>query len=173
VVEYLVDHAGAGSRRGRTNPGEARVITTLVKAITEIRGDDGKTLGATTVPGDEQAGLIQALALKLVGPTGLARRRQLRQFQGDEGRVVFLSIADSPAGASLVRQEPLFKQQRYNFGSAGRASIAIPDPESDHGLSRGSASSASLVTAAATPLADRGMVTGTAGRFLEERYPAG
>jgi very-short-patch-repair endonuclease len=122
VVEYLVDHPGAGGRQGRANPGEARVITALVKAITEMREYDVKTLGAITLLGDEQAGLIQDLALKVVGPTELARRRfaagNSAQFQGDERHVVFLSMVDSPTGAPLaIRREPLFKQ-RYNVAAS-------------------------------------------------------
>jgi superfamily I DNA and/or RNA helicase len=124
VVEYLVDHPGAGGRQGRTNPGEARVITALVKAITEMREYDGKTLVAFTLLGEEQAGLIQDLALKLVGPTELARRRfaagNSAQFQGDERHVVFLSMVDSPTDTPLaIRREPLFKQ-RYKV-TASRA----------------------------------------------------
>jgi superfamily I DNA and/or RNA helicase len=105
VVEYLVDHAGAGGRQG-TNPGEGRVITALVKATTERSEYAGRTLGAITLLGDEQAGLIQDLALKLVGPTELARHRfaagNSAQFRGDERHAVFLSMVDSPAGASTT-----------------------------------------------------------------------
>jgi very-short-patch-repair endonuclease len=122
VVEYVVDHAGNGGRHGKTNPAEARVVTALIKAITELPEYAGKTLGAVTLLGDEQAWLIQDLASRLVGPAELARRRfaagNSAQFQGDERHVVFLSMVDSPTGAPLpIRREPLFKQ-RYNVAAS-------------------------------------------------------
>jgi very-short-patch-repair endonuclease len=122
VVEYVVDHAASGGRQGKTNPAEARAVTALIGAITELPEYAGKTLGAVTLLGDEQAWLIQDLASKLVGPAELARRRfaagNSAQFQGDERNIVFLSMVDSPTGAPLpMRREPLFKQ-RYNVAAS-------------------------------------------------------
>ncbi len=122
LVEYVVDHAGVAGRQGRINAAEARVITALVKAITEMPEYAGKTVGAITLLGDEQAELIQDLALKVVDPAELARRRfaagNSAQFQGDERHVMFLSMVDSPTGAHLpIRREPLFKQ-RYNVAAS-------------------------------------------------------
>lgn len=122
VVEYVVDHAGVSGREGMTNRAEARVIAALVKAITEIPEYAGKTIGAITLLGDDQAGLIQDLVPRLVNPAELARRRfaagNSAQFQGDERHVVFLSMVDSPTGSPLAfRQTPVFKQ-RYNVAAS-------------------------------------------------------
>jgi very-short-patch-repair endonuclease len=122
VVEYVVDHAGVAGREGMTNAAEARVIAALVKAITELPEYAGKTVGAVTLLGDEQAGLIQDLTVRLVGAVELDRRRfaagNSAQFQGDERNVVFLSMVDSPTGSPLaLRQTALFKQ-RYNVAAS-------------------------------------------------------
>ncbi|MGH7391733.1 MAG: AAA domain-containing protein, partial [Candidatus Rokuibacteriota bacterium] len=122
VVEYVVDLAGVAGREGMTNAAEARVIAALVKAITELPEYARKTIGAITLLGDEQAGLIQDLTVKLVGAVELDHRRfaagNSAQFQGDERHVVFLSMVDSPTGSPLTfRQTPLFKQ-RYNVAAS-------------------------------------------------------
>jgi very-short-patch-repair endonuclease len=122
VTEFVVDHVGVDGRRGMTNPAEARVVAALVKAVTEMPEYVGKTMGAITLLGDDQAALIQDLAVKLVGPAELARRRfaagNSAQFQGDERHVVFLSMVDSPTGRPLpLRQTALFKQ-RYNVAAS-------------------------------------------------------
>ena len=81
-----------------------------------------KTFGAITLLGDEQAGLIQQLALELIGAVELDRRRFVAgnsaQFQGDERDVVFLSMVDSPTGTTLrISQSPAMKQ-RYNVAAS-------------------------------------------------------
>jgi very-short-patch-repair endonuclease len=122
VIEYVVDAATLPGRDGKVNPSEARTIAALVKAVTEMPEYEGKTIGAITLLGDEQAGLIQDLTVKLVGAVTLDRRRfaagNSAQFQGDERHVVFLSMVDSPVGAPLAfRQTALFKQ-RYNVAAS-------------------------------------------------------
>jgi very-short-patch-repair endonuclease len=83
----------------------------------------GKTMGAITLLGDEQAGLIQDLTVNLLGAVALERRRfaagNSAQFQGDERDVVFLSMVDVPVGAPLPlnKQTDAFKQ-RYNVAAS-------------------------------------------------------
>jgi len=120
VVEYLVDEGTL--RSGKTNRAEAQTIAALLKAATDLPEYAGKTMGAITLLGDEQAGLIQDLTVRLVGAVELERRRFVAgnsaQFQGDERDVVFLSMVDTPTGAPLpLRQTPAFKQ-RYNVAAS-------------------------------------------------------
>jgi len=118
VVEYMVQPALWTDRTGKTNLAEARSIVALLKAATEMSEYDDKTFGAITLLGDEQAGLIQDLAVRLIGAVELEQRRFISgnaaQFQGDERHVIFLTMVDTPKdGALPLRQIESFKQ-RYN-----------------------------------------------------------
>jgi very-short-patch-repair endonuclease len=136
VLEFVAEGT---SRAGKTNPAEARWIAALMKAVTELDAYAGKTMGAITLMGDDQAGLIQDLAVSLMGAVELESRRFVAgnsaQFQGDERHVVFLSMVDVPTGGRLpIRQTQAFKQ-RYNV-AASRAQdqlwlVHSLDPERD------------------------------------------
>ncbi len=139
VVEYVVSSELGGQRDGKRNQAEARMLVSLLKAMTEDPRYDGKTLGAISLVGDEQAELIQTLALQLMGAVELASRRfaagSAAQYQGDERDVILLSMVDVSTGSPLrMRQEPSFKQ-RYNV-AASRAKdqlwlVHSLDPERD------------------------------------------
>src|SRR4051812_4396022 len=85
---------------------------------------EGKTFGAISLLGDEQAARIQSLIQELVPLADLERRRFVAgnpaQFQGDERDVVFLSMVDVPEEQTLPLQERLSFKQRYN-AAASRA----------------------------------------------------
>lgn len=122
VVEYVVGSSGGLDRNGKTNLGEARVVVALIKAMTGLPPYTAKSLGAVTLLGDEQAGLIQDLAVSVVGAIELEQRRFASgnpgQFQGDERDVMLLSMVDVPEGRPLrLRQLELFKQ-RYNVAAS-------------------------------------------------------
>lgn len=139
VVEYVVPAVIAGRRDGKRNVAEARIMVALFKAMTEDAQYRGKTFGAISLLGDEQADLIQELAFEALGAVELESRRfaagSAAQFQGDERDVILLSMVDSPTGAPLrMRQEPHFKQ-RFNV-AASRAKdqlwlVHSLDPERD------------------------------------------
>ncbi|HEX9939247.1 MAG TPA: AAA domain-containing protein, partial [Longimicrobium sp.] len=119
VAEFVVQTA---ERSGKTNHAEARWIAALMKAATELDLYAGKTMGAITLLGDEQAGLIQDVAVSVLGAVELEGRRFVAgnsgQFQGDERHVVFLSMVDTPTGGRLpIRQTQAF-QQRYNVAAS-------------------------------------------------------
>jgi very-short-patch-repair endonuclease len=122
VVEYVVTGPGATGRSGKTNLAEARLIAALLKAATEMDEYRGKTIGAISLLGDEQATLLQDLAVSLVAAVELDRRRFLAgnsaQFQGDERDVIFLSMVDTATGATLaMRRSDAFKQ-RFNVAAS-------------------------------------------------------
>lgn len=122
VVEYVVPTTIAGRRDGKRNETEARMLVALFKAMAEDARYRSKTFGAISLLGDEQAGLIQELALQALGAVELESRRfaagSAAQFQGDERDVILLSMVDSPTGAPLrLRQEPHFKQ-RFNVAAS-------------------------------------------------------
>lgn len=120
VVEFMVERA---EKSAKHNLAEARWIAALIKAASELDAYAGKTMGAITLLGDEQAGLIQDVAVSVVGAVELERRRFVAgnsaQFQGDERHVVFLSMVDTPpaSGKLAIRQTQAFKQ-RYNVAAS-------------------------------------------------------
>ncbi|HEX7942729.1 MAG TPA: AAA domain-containing protein, partial [Gemmatimonadaceae bacterium] len=122
VVEYVVEPASGAERSGKINLAEARSVVALMKAAAGMDEYAGKTMGAITLLGDEQAGLIQDLAVRSIGAVELERRRFVAgnsaQFQGDERHVIFLSMVDTPNGGMLsLQQRPAFKQ-RYNVAAS-------------------------------------------------------
>lgn len=139
VVEYVVPPTLAGRRDGKRNESEARMLVALFKAMAEDRRYRGKTFGAISLLGDEQAGLIQELALQALGAVELESRRfaagSAAQFQGDERDVILLSMVDSPTGAPLRLRQELHFKQRFNV-AASRAKdqlwlVHSLDPERD------------------------------------------
>lgn len=120
VVEYVV--AGQRSPDGKRNIQEARTIVAIMKALIEMPRYAGASMGAISLLGDEQASLIQDLALDVIGAVELAQRRftagNAAQFQGDERDVIFLSMIDSPSGRPLHRRQDDALKQRYNVAAS-------------------------------------------------------
>lgn len=120
VVPYRV----AGTRtKGKVNSQEARTIVALLQAAIEQPEYEGKTFGAISLVGEEQAVEIERLAREMLSPSQLVAIQFLcgtaAQFQGDERDVVFLSMVDSPDDEPILRmrQEDLFRQ-RFNVAAS-------------------------------------------------------
>jgi very-short-patch-repair endonuclease len=122
LVEYRVSQAFAPLRRLQINEAEARVVAALVAATVAVPEYDGKTFGAISLLGDEQARRIAELVQALVPVDELVRRRFVAgnpgQFQGDERDVIFLSMVDSPTGTVLPLQDRPTWKQRYNVAAS-------------------------------------------------------
>lgn len=122
VAEFVVGRHLGRLRHGKTSEAEARAVAALVAAAEEIPEYDGQTMGAITLLGDEQAGLIQDLTVALVGAIKLERRRfaagNAAQFQGDERDVVFLSMVHSPTGDRLAMIQADLYKQRFNVAAS-------------------------------------------------------
>jgi very-short-patch-repair endonuclease len=122
VAEFVVEGWAPEDRVGKINRLEAHWAVALMEAMFMMAEYDGKTFGAITLLGDEQAGLIQDLAARHVGAVELERRHFVAgnsaQFQGDERHVMLLSMVDTPQNGPLaMRQTPAFKQ-RYNVAAS-------------------------------------------------------
>jgi very-short-patch-repair endonuclease len=122
VAQFVVNGPAAYGRMGKTNQLEAYWVVSLIEAMTMMSEYDGKSFGAITLLGDEQASLIQDLAAHHIGAVELDRRRfaagNSAQFQGDERHVMVLTMVDTPTGGPLpMRQTPAFKQ-RYNVAAS-------------------------------------------------------
>jgi very-short-patch-repair endonuclease len=122
LVEYQVPPVLEPARRGKINDAEAKVVAALAAAAMTLPEYEGKTFGAISLLGDEQAGRIQELIQQLTPLADLDRRRFVSgnpaQFQGDERDVVFLSMVDVSDGHVLPMQERLSFKQRYNVGAS-------------------------------------------------------
>lgn len=122
VTEFTLPAALGVRRDGKTNVAEARATAALMAAAMGHPEYRKKSFGAITLLGDEQAVLIQQLALELIGATQLDARRFVAgnsaQFQGDERDVIFLSMVDVPGeGVLRISQTPAMKQ-RYNVAAS-------------------------------------------------------
>jgi very-short-patch-repair endonuclease len=117
VIEYAVP-PGLGSIRGdnKTNEAEARIIAALSAAAMEDDSYRGKSMGAITLLGEEQAWMILEKLRQLVRSEELERRHFVAgnsaQFQGDERHIIWLSMVDTPKDGPLpIRQTVEFKQR--------------------------------------------------------------
>ncbi len=122
VVEFVVPSDLGAARAGKVNEAEARWIAALIAAANECPEYAGKTFGAITLLGDEQAKRIHDLAVGLVGAVDLEGRRFVAgnsaQFQGDERDIVWLSMVDAPDGGVLRFSDRLPTKQRYNVATS-------------------------------------------------------
>jgi very-short-patch-repair endonuclease len=122
TVEYQVPASLSPHRRGKVNDAEAHTVAALVAAAMQQPELEGKTFGAISLLGDEQAVLIQSLVQRLVPLGDLERRRFVSgnpaQFQGDERDLVFLSMVDVPEQQPLPMQERITFKQRYNVAAS-------------------------------------------------------
>ncbi|HEY0705812.1 MAG TPA: AAA domain-containing protein [Polyangia bacterium] len=122
TVEYPIPTAFAPDREGKVNDAEARAVAALTAAAMALPEYEGKTFGAISLLGDDQAARIQSLTQKLVPLGELERRRFVAgnpaQFQGDERDVIFLSMVDVPGEHALPLQERASFKQRYNVASS-------------------------------------------------------
>lgn len=119
ILEYVVQGA---SRDGKTNPDEARSIAGLIYAMVRAPEYSGKTFGAISLLGDEQAHIIWEATAQLVEPAELERRRFVAgnsaQFQGDERDIMLLSLVDSPRDGPLPMRQEEYLKQRYNVAAS-------------------------------------------------------
>ena len=105
----LVDRQVEGERLEGTkrNPREAEEIVSLLAACLEQPEYEGKTFGAISLLGVEQAELIREMAAEKIGITRLEECGFIAgspaQFQGDERDIIFLSMVDSSSGDEQLR----------------------------------------------------------------------
>jgi len=123
VAELLVPCSPAlGRSATKVNAEEAQWVAALVGAMLDMPDFVGKSLGAISLVGEEQAFEVHKLVVGLVGAVALQRRRfaagNPAQFQGDERDVIILSMVDRPTGRALpLRENPMFKQ-RFNVAAS-------------------------------------------------------
>lgn len=109
LVDILVED---GYRKGKTNPPEADCIVSEIQKIADDPQMGKRTIGVTTLLGQEQASLIYTKIEQIVG-TEVMERHQIRvgdptAFQGDERDIMFVSLVaekqDSPLSGTAYEQ---------------------------------------------------------------------
>lgn len=109
LIDILVED---GYRKGKTNPPEADCIVSEIQKIADDPMMAKRTIGVTTLLGQEQAALIYTKIEQIVG-TEVMERHQIRvgdptAFQGDERDIMFISLVaekqDSPLSGTAYEQ---------------------------------------------------------------------
>ena len=123
VRSHVIEHVVTSTRvSNRGNLAEARAVVAIMKALCEMPENADRTMGAISLVGDEQATLIQEIALQVLGAVELDHHKfaagNAAQFQGDERDIMFLSMVDVPEEHVLsLRQTDVFKQ-RFNVAAS-------------------------------------------------------
>jgi very-short-patch-repair endonuclease len=114
LIDILVED---GYRKGKTNPPEADCIVSEIQKIADDPMMGKRTIGVTTLLGQEQAALIYSKIEQIIG-TEVMERHQIRvgdptAFQGDERDIMFVSLVAEKQDHTLSPIEKRY-QQRFN-----------------------------------------------------------
>ncbi len=116
VVNYRVER-GSRLADGKINYREAMTIVALMKACILQEEYKGKTFGAISLLGDEQAELIRKLVDENIDKKEIEERKILcgnsAHFQGDERNIIFLSLVDSGTGTGPLRVQGFGADDAY------------------------------------------------------------
>lgn len=122
VAEWVaIPELNPGERR-KINEAEAKMTVALLKAMADSPLYKGKTFGAITLLGDEQAKLIMDLAISKLSAQQIEALNFISgnsaQFQGDERDIIILNMVSSPEGRPLrILTDDRFRQ-RYNVAAS-------------------------------------------------------
>src|SRR5262245_54161280 len=122
ITEVVTTEQFGRGREEKRNEAEARWVVGLMQAMTQMTEYDGRSIGAISLLGQDQAELIEDLAVQHIGAVELERRHfaagNPAQFQGDERDVILLSMVDSPTGSALRMAQDDPTKQRYNVAAS-------------------------------------------------------
>src|SRR5262249_46787173 len=92
ISEVVTSEQFGRGREEKRNESEARWVVGLMHAMTQMTEYDGRTFGAISLLGQDQADLIDDLAVQHIGAVELERRHfaavNPRQFQGAQRGVI-------------------------------------------------------------------------------------
>jgi very-short-patch-repair endonuclease len=123
ITPTVVSYRVPGIRnRGKVNLEEARAVAALLQAAMEQPEYRGKTFGAVSLLGEEQAIEIERWVRQFSPPERLVAGQFLcgtaAHFQGDERDVVFISLVDAPTDGLLPKRDVDLFQQRFNVAAS-------------------------------------------------------
>ncbi|MEG0835652.1 MAG: AAA domain-containing protein [Christensenellaceae bacterium] len=124
TISYRVN--GHRPAHSKTNQEEAENIVALMLSCMKQPEYQGMTFGAISLLGDEQAKLINNIAVERISPNEYEKRHILcgnaSHFQGDERDVIFISLVDSNEGEGPLRMAAegngKSTKQRYNVAAS-------------------------------------------------------
>ncbi|HCP64767.1 MAG TPA: hypothetical protein DIU09_09275 [Hyphomonadaceae bacterium] len=116
LIDILVED---GYRNGKTNPPEADCIVYEIAKIVADPSMAGRSIGVTTLLGQEQAALIYSKIENSIGTESM-ERHQIRvgdptAFQGDERDIMFVSLVADKQDTPLVGKA---YEQRFNVATS-------------------------------------------------------
>lgn len=122
IVPPTVEHKVHGRNDRKVNREEAEEITALIVACIEQPEYAGATYGVISMLGDEQALEIDHMVRQRLPEDAYEKARVLcgsaAQFQGDERKVIFLSLVHSSGEGPLRLLRDDDAQKRYNVAAS-------------------------------------------------------
>jgi|GEM_PF-5671324 len=114
-ISQVIDHRVNGNEVGKINEVEATEIASLILAMTETKEYEDSSIGVISLFGPEQALYIDNILQKRMPTEKYVKHKILcgnsPQFQGDERRVIFLSMVWSASEPPLrMVQNEVFKK---------------------------------------------------------------
>ena len=118
VVHHVADGYRVGSTQNAQNPPEADAIVAQIAACIEDPRYAGATMGVVSLQGEAQAKLIERKLLEALEPEVIEERRLIcgdaYAFQGDERKVMFLSMVAAPGETRIGALTTESARQRFN-----------------------------------------------------------
>ncbi|MBP2513800.1 AAA domain-containing protein [Sphingomonas sp. PvP018] len=116
LVDIMVED---GYRKGKVNPPEVDCIVDAISRISDDPAMKGRSIGVTTLLGQEQAVAIQTAIEQVLG-TEIMLRHDIRvgepvAFQGDERDIMFISLVADRGSSGL---SGLGYEQRFNVAAS-------------------------------------------------------
>jgi very-short-patch-repair endonuclease len=116
LVDIMVED---GYRKGKVNPPEVDCIVDAISRISDDPAMKGRSIGVTTLLGQEQAVAIQTAIEQVLG-TEVMLRHDIRvgepvAFQGDERDIMFISLVADRGSTGL---SGLGYEQRFNVAAS-------------------------------------------------------
>lgn len=118
------EHVPGAEEVGGVNRREAEALVDKLVDCAQDPAYRGASMGVISLTGDRQAAFIQRLLIERLGPEKMLEHRikcgDAYAFQGDQRRVMFLSMVASPTkdGHRLPAQTAANIQQRFNVAAS-------------------------------------------------------
>jgi len=118
VVRHIADGYRIGGAQNAQNPPEADAIVAQIAGCIEDPRYDGATMGVISLQGESQAKLIERKILDTLDPEVIEKRRLIcgdaYAFQGDERKIIFLSMVAAPGETRIGALTTESARQRFN-----------------------------------------------------------
>lgn len=122
VLRHVPDGYRTGGTQNAQNPPEVDAIVATIKACIDDPRYSGATMGVISLQGDTQARLIEQRLQEELEPETIEERRLVcgdaYAFQGDERRVIFLSMVAAVGETRVSALTTESARQRFNVAAS-------------------------------------------------------